>query len=60
MTRDQALELGAADPHHDAAIWQGTPEHQDQMRKEREEARALIGANGAGMPTGERGLPRGV
>jgi hypothetical protein len=44
MTRDQALELGAADPHHDAAIWQGTPEHQKQMRKEREEARERLSA----------------
>ena len=39
MTREQALALGAADPHQDAAIWQGTPEHQEQMRKERQEAR---------------------
>jgi len=39
MTREQALALGAADPHRDAAIWQGTPEHQEQMRKERQEAR---------------------
>ena len=39
MTREQALALGAADPQQDAAIWQGTPEHQEQMRKERQEAR---------------------
>ncbi len=40
MTRDQALELGAADPSQDAAIWHGTPEHEEAMRKERQEARA--------------------
>jgi hypothetical protein len=40
MTRDQALELGAADPHRDApAIWRDTPEGQEALRKERQEAR---------------------
>ena len=38
MTHDQALELGAANPQQNAALWVGTPEHQEQMRKERREA----------------------
>jgi hypothetical protein len=38
MTRDQALELGVADPQQDAAIWTATPEGQEQLRKERKEA----------------------
>lgn len=39
MTRDQALELGAADPHQNAAVWTGTPEWEEEMRKERRQAR---------------------
>jgi hypothetical protein len=39
MTRDQALALGAADPNQGAAIWSGTPEGEEQARKERKEAR---------------------
>lgn len=39
MTNDQARKLGAADPRQDAAIWHGTPEHEEQMKKERQEAR---------------------
>ncbi len=38
MTRDQALELGAADPHEGAAIWTNTPDGQEELRKERQEA----------------------
>jgi hypothetical protein len=37
MTRDQALELGIADPQQDAAIWTNTPE--EHLRRERQEAR---------------------
>jgi hypothetical protein len=35
---DQALALGAADPHKSAATWQGTREGQEELRKERQEA----------------------
>jgi hypothetical protein len=39
MTHDQALDLGAADPHEFAAVWTGTAEGQEQLKKERLEAR---------------------
>ena len=39
MKNDQARVLGASDPTQDAAMWVGTPEHQEQARKERAEAR---------------------
>lgn len=39
MTRDQALALGAAHPNEGGAVWAGTPEHEAQMKKERQEAR---------------------
>jgi hypothetical protein len=39
MTQNQALELGAADPQENAAVWTGTPEGQEALRKERQEAR---------------------
>ena len=38
QTREQALALGAADPQQDAATWAGTPEHEAQAQKERQEA----------------------
>jgi hypothetical protein len=38
MTRNQALELGIADPQKDAAIWTNTPEGQEHLRRERQEA----------------------
>ena len=37
MTRDQAHALGAADPQKDGAIWTGTPEGEEQLKKERRE-----------------------
>lgn len=39
MTRDQALELGAADPAEGAAICTQTEEGQEALRKERQKAR---------------------
>jgi hypothetical protein len=39
MTRNQALALGIADPQDDAAIWTNTPEGQERLRRERQEAR---------------------
>ncbi len=39
MTREQALAPGAADRQQDAAIWTDTPEHHEQVWKEREDAR---------------------
>ena len=39
MTRDQALALGAANPNAVGATWAGTPEAEEQARKERREAR---------------------
>jgi hypothetical protein len=39
VTRDQALELGIAGPQQDAAIWTNTPEGQEKLRRERQEAR---------------------
>ena len=50
MTREQALKLGAVDPQPDAAIWQGTPEREEQMRKEREEARERYRREWGGNP----------
>ncbi len=38
MTRDQALELGVANPHEGGAIWASTPEGQKQLEIERREA----------------------
>ena len=39
MTVDQARELGLANTEKDGAVWVGTKEHEEQMRKERQEAR---------------------
>ena len=38
MTKEQALELGAADPQQNAATWAATPEGQEQLRNERKQA----------------------
>jgi hypothetical protein len=40
MTREQAVELGAADAQEGAAIWRDAPEGREQAKKEREEALA--------------------
>ena len=39
MTRDQVLELGAAVPQENAAVWTGTLEGQEALRREQQEAR---------------------
>jgi hypothetical protein len=56
MTQNQALELGAADPQGNAAVWTGTPEGRERRfaRSARRRASAT-GASGARSPAGSSG-----